>query len=78
MSLYWVNLQLIIGTKLITILSISQAVLKPQTTQKTNRQADINMWQVPDINMWGVLRYISDGEVRSPLLGLKLAIWDFF
>ena len=25
----------------------------------------------------GVLRYISDGDVRSPFLGLKLAIWDF-
>ena len=26
----------------------------------------------------GVLRYNSDGEVRSPFLGLKLVIWDFF
>ena len=26
----------------------------------------------------GVLRYISDGEVRSPFLGLKLVILDFF
>ena len=26
----------------------------------------------------GVLRYISDREVRSPFLGLKLAILDFF
>ena len=26
----------------------------------------------------GVLRYIGDGEVRSPFLGLKLAILDFF
>ena len=26
----------------------------------------------------GVLRYISDGKVRSPFLGLKLAILDFF
>ena len=26
----------------------------------------------------GVLEDISDGEVRSPFLGLKLAIWDFF
>ena len=26
----------------------------------------------------GVLRYISDGEVRSPFLGLKSAILDFF
>ena len=24
-----------------------------------------------------VLRYIHDREVRSPFLGLKLAIWDF-
>ena len=26
----------------------------------------------------GVLRYISDREVQSPFLGLKLAILDFF
>ena len=26
----------------------------------------------------GVLRYIIYGEVRSPFLGLKWAIWDFF
>ena len=26
----------------------------------------------------GVLRYISDGEVRSPFLGFKLVILDFF
>ena len=26
----------------------------------------------------GVLRYISDGDVRSPLLGLKFAIWGLF
>ena len=25
-----------------------------------------------------LLRFISDGEVRSPFLGLKIAIWDFF
>ena len=26
----------------------------------------------------GVLRYISDGDVRSPFLGLKFAIWGLF
>ena len=26
----------------------------------------------------GVLRYISDGDVRSPFLGLKFAIWGPF
>ena len=26
----------------------------------------------------GVLRYISDGDVRSPFLGLKCAIWGLF
>ena len=31
-----------------------------------------------DTTPGGVLRYISDGEVQSPFLGLKLAIWDFF
>ena len=30
------------------------------------------------MNPRGVLRYISDGDVRSPFLGLKLAIWGLF
>ena len=31
-----------------------------------------------DIYPRGVLRYISDGDVQSPFLGLKFAIWGLF
>ena len=34
--------------------------------------------KVCDIVPGGVLRYISDGDVRSPFLGLKFAIWGLF